>query len=73
MSTFQSPKKNRRDTPSILCCSTKILREDQVDLCPRSWWSVCWNNETVFDPEEEAQGPILQSSISAVNFSNEFA
>ena len=48
-------KKLKKNHSTILCCSTEPLRDDQVDLCPRFWWNVCWTNESPLDPSQSHQ------------------
>ncbi len=48
-------EKRKKNHSTFLCCSTEPLREEQVDLCPRSWWDVCWMNESPLDPSQNQQ------------------
>ena len=47
--------KLKKTHSTILCCSTEPLQDDQVDLCPRFWWNVCWTNESPLDPSQNSQ------------------
>ena len=52
---LQKKTKIEQQVANILCCSKEPLRDDQVDLCPRVWWDVCWTYDSQIEPTTEKQ------------------